>query len=423
MDEVPIGWRYEPMSALGSFFKGRGGPRRDDEPSGVPVVRYGQLYTHHDEVIRNFYSFVAEERAHEYFRLRVGDLLFAGSGETASDIGKAAVFLGPEPAVAGGDTIIFRPNGLVYPRFLGYASNGSEAGKHKLAVAQGSSVVHIRVCDLAQLRIPLPPYQEQQKIAAVLSAVDDATVATRKVIAQTKRVKQDFLKTLMTRGLGHTRFKKTPIGVIPAAWGVKRLADLGRRGTKTIRSGPFGSSLKREHFTNEGRPILTIQSLGEGEVEEEGLYFVSPEKARELRDYEVQPGDLVFSRVADIGRSIVIENHAAGWIISSNLIRITPDRQRVNSRYLMYCIVGGGPVTRQIGRLTGEQGRPVVSSTMLQDLHFPVPPKHEQDALVSRIQVVEDTCRRAEASVEHLEQLKRGLLQDLLTGRVRVPLD
>jgi type I restriction enzyme S subunit len=227
----------------------------------------------------------------------------------------------------------------------------------------------------------------------------------------------------MTRGIGHTRFKKTEIGEIPEMWEIVTLGELGRQGSQTVRSGPFGSSLKGEHFTDSGIPVLTIQSLGQGQIEDDGLFFISPAKARELKEYKVRPGDLAFSRVADVGRSVVIERRADGWIISSNLIRISLDQSRANPWYMMYCIVGGGAVSRQIERLAGDQGRPVVSSTMLKDLRFPFAPKDEQDEIVSRIGALNDASRCHEQGLARLERLMRGLMHDLLTGRIRVQPD
>lgn len=329
----------------------------------------------------------------------------------------------PPNLVASTGFAVLTPRNGVSSEFLFQTVCSEEFLAQLKAKMVGSNYPAVNTSDVATATVLLPPFPEQQKIAAILSSIDDVIVATRKVIEQTKRVKQGLLQTLMTRGIGHTRFKKTEVGEIPEAWEVVRLDALGRQGIQTVRSGPFGSSLKGEHFTNSGRPVLTIQSLGEGRIDDEGLFFVGPEKARELEDYEVRKGDLVFSRVADIGRSVVIEDRADGWIISSNLIRLSPDKDRVDPWYLMYCIVGGGPVTRQIERLAGDHGRPVVSSTMLKDLRFPVPPKEEQEEIASRIEAVESYVRRSEDTLGRLDQAKRGLMQDLLTGRVRVPPD
>ena len=196
--EAPSGWTVEPLTNLGRFLKGRGGSKKDEEPRGVPVVRYGELYTRHNDVIRGFHSFVSPVRASAYTPLHVGDVLFAGSGETQAEIGKSAVFLGPEPAHASGDVLILRPGHRVDPLFLGYATNGPDAVMQKSRTGQGSSVIHIYTHNLEKLTLPVPPLPEQKKIAAILSSVDEAIQATQGVIDQTRRVKDGLLQDLLT---------------------------------------------------------------------------------------------------------------------------------------------------------------------------------------------------------------------------------
>ena len=131
------------------------------------------------------------------------------------------------------------------------------------------------------------------------------------------------MQQLLTRGIGHTRFKPTDIGEIPEEWEILKISQMGERDRPAVKTGPFGTQLKTEHFRLSGVPVLNIASLGEGKIEKKGLFYISEEKARELNEYKVKSGDLVFSRVADVGRSIVIPPEAEDWIISSNLFRIS----------------------------------------------------------------------------------------------------
>ena len=80
--------------------------------------------------------------------------------------------------------------------------------------------------EFLQLSIPVPPLHEQKKIAAILSSVDEALASTQAVIDQTRKVKQGLLQQLLTRGIGHTKFKESAIGEIPVEWEVVSLASL-----------------------------------------------------------------------------------------------------------------------------------------------------------------------------------------------------
>lgn len=124
---VPEGWRQQRLSELGAFLKGCGGSKKDESEAGVPVIRYGELYTQHREVIREICSFIRPDGTSAYTRLRAGDVLFTGSGETLDEIGKATVLLDSAEVYAGGDIIVFRPGKALDPRFAGYAVNSADA--------------------------------------------------------------------------------------------------------------------------------------------------------------------------------------------------------------------------------------------------------------------------------------------------------
>jgi len=94
-----------------------------------------------------------------------------------------------------------------------------------VGMASGSTVLGIRLEALRDFDILLPPLPEQKRIAEVLGSVDAAIEATKAVIDQTKTVKQGLLQILLTRGIGHTKFKDSPLGGIPESWEVMRLAE------------------------------------------------------------------------------------------------------------------------------------------------------------------------------------------------------
>ena len=100
---VPAHWEIRRLGRFGRLFKGGGGTKEDELESGVPCVRYGDLYTQHQFFITATRACVAPELANTvYTPIRYGDMLFAGSGETIAEIGKSAVNLIRGPACCGG---------------------------------------------------------------------------------------------------------------------------------------------------------------------------------------------------------------------------------------------------------------------------------------------------------------------------------
>ena len=183
------------LGELGSFSKGRGIKKDDVVASGIPCVRYGEIYTHYNDYIREFHSFISEEIAKESQQIRNGDLLFAGSGETAEEIGKCVAYLKDEEAYAGGDIVIFSPK-KQNSMYLGYLMNHSSIIIQKARMGQGDAVVHISAKNLAELRLRLPPIDEQNAIATAFSDID-AEIATM----ETRREKIRALKQGMTQEL------------------------------------------------------------------------------------------------------------------------------------------------------------------------------------------------------------------------------
>lgn len=190
------------LGNIGRFTKGSGITKADLVETGIPCVRYGELYTNHNYVIKRFHSFINEEVAATSKRIHKGDILFAGSGETAAEIGKCAAYLGNEEAYAGGDIIILRPE-KADAAFLGYSLNHETINRQKAKLGQGYSVVHIYPELLKKIVIPLPPLPEQRKIAAILSTWDRAIELLGKQIATKQRLKKAFMQRLLT---GKVRF-------------------------------------------------------------------------------------------------------------------------------------------------------------------------------------------------------------------------
>ena len=351
---------------------------------------------------------------------RAGDVLF---GKLRPNLRKAAV--APFDGLCSTDILpLFGNNGLDTPYLLQLAQ-WSRLQQHAVATASGTKMPRTSWKQLGDFAFSLPPLPEQRKIAAILSSVDDAIEKTRAVIDQVRVVKRGLMQELLARGLlgWHTRFKQTEIGEIPEEWQIAAIGDLGHDSRITVRSGPFGSSMKTKDFHSSGVPVITIKSLGEDDLIETGLFFVSRHKADELSEYSVAEGDLVFSRVADIGRSLTVDEQLSGWLISPNLIRIRPDRRKVNARFMMYAITLAKGVLRQIDSIAGNTGRPVVSSSILRLLRIPIPPLSEQREIACAGRRLESRIRMEAARLDVLKELKFALMSILLTGELRVTPD
>lgn len=301
---------------------------------------------------------------------------------------------------------------------------------------EGSGLRHLKKSYIKDFQFLAPSYlASQERIAFVLDSVDAAIEKTEALIAKYQQIKVGLMNDLFTRGVlpnGQLRpsreqtpelYRETEIGWVPKEWEVGGLADKGRPGTHWIRTGPFGSALKGEHWRTEGYPVITIGALGEGVFIDEELLFVESRDAMRLVDFQLKSGDIVFSRVADVGRSVVVRADQVGWIMSSNLMRIAVDESRARPDFVQLTLANDSRVKAQIRALVNSGGRDVANSDILNQLKFVWPPIEEQDRIIVRADIT--GCRIAKERLKRSNLLKQkfGLMNDLLTGKVPVKVE
>ena len=282
LGEIPAHWKVVELARIGSFLKGRGGTKRDEKQDGIPCIRYGDLYSHHDGFIHQARSCIRQGNAVGYTPIEHGDVLFAASGETLEEIGESAVNLMQSEAVCGGDIILFRSNRSLVPEFMGYAARAPHAVHQKSRMGRGFTVAHIYIAQLRGLRIPLSPLPEQRAIAAFLDRETGRIgrlVRSKERLVELLREKRASLITrAVTKGLDpEVPMKETGIewlGAIPAHWDLIELGRIGefwkgRGGTKLdeqetgvpcIRYGDLYTC--HHHFVHRARSCVTREMAG-----------------------------------------------------------------------------------------------------------------------------------------------------------------
>lgn len=198
-------WEVKRLGHCGTFLKGSGVEKGEASSGDLPCIRYGEIYTHHNDYIRSFNSWISSEVAAMATRLKQGDLLFAGSGETKEEIGKCVAFIDECEAFAGGDIVILRLTDA-NPMFMGYYCNIAPINAQKASKGQGDAVVHISAAALSSIEVTIPSQTEQAAIAAVLSDMDAELSALEARRDKTRDLKHAMMQELLT---GKTRLVPT----------------------------------------------------------------------------------------------------------------------------------------------------------------------------------------------------------------------
>ena len=295
---------------------------------------------------------------------------------------------------------------------------------------QGSGLKHLQKKDFKHHEIIIPESKdEQQRIADALSKLDDSLSKTHSLIDKYELIKRGLMQDLLTFGIdseGNVRsekthkFKDSPLGRIPEEWECATFKNVAGNISDYIKTGPFGSSLKGEHWKETGVPVITIGALGEDEFINDNLLFISQDKANELYKYSLKEGDILFSRVADVGRSLIIDKDHAGWIMSSNFMRLRIDTDIINPIIIYLNIKFSRQFKSQIARNVNSSGRAVTNTSILNSLLIPKMDKNEQERIMDtymRIVAAHETIAKEQLS---LYNQKQGLLSDLITGKIRI---
>ena len=199
-------WEVKRLREVGKFLKGSGVTKDQTRSGTLACVRYGELYTLHNDVVRDFQSWISPEVAATAVRLEQGDILFAGSGETKEEIGKCAAFVSDIEAYAGGDIVILRPDDSDSV-FLGYYLNTASIARQKASRGQGDAVAHISSSALSEVRCKVPLHPEQTAIAEVLTEIDAELAVLEQRREKTRALKQGMMQELLT---GKTRLISFP---------------------------------------------------------------------------------------------------------------------------------------------------------------------------------------------------------------------
>lgn len=361
------------------------------------------------------------------------DSVLVSSGAYTGNVGRVA---GPDdghPVVLSNFVRLLRPRSDIDSRYLHHLARSHLIQSHVWPHTAGSAIPNLGSSFYRAATVPCAHNNEEQKaIAQVLDTLDTTIRQTEAIIEKLKQVKLGLLHDLLTRGIGANGelrppqsqaphlYKNSPLGWIPNEWSVLGLADMASPKRTVLRTGPFGSSLKGEHLTDVGRPVVTIGSLGIGRFIREELLHVSEATARVLADFELIPGDIAFSRVADVGRSVVVGEAERGWIMSSNFMRISVDSSFVEPTFLQAALAFDWRVKRQVRSTVNSAGRDVASSAILMSLRFAISPYDEQQGCILRKGAVEQRIIAEEALLAKTVAERAGLMDDLLTGRVRV---
>ena len=303
-----------------------------------------------------------------------------------------------------------------YPKFYYYILQTIDFAKYVFSGALPS--VNQKI--IGDIDVVSPPLNEQKGIAEILTTVDKAIGKTTQFIEKTKELKKGLMQSLLTKGIEHNKFKKTEIGEIPDEWEVKRLIDLAGNEKYSFTGGPFGSDLKENCYTDHGIRIIQLQNIGDGEFLDDYKIFTSEEKANELRSCNIYPGDIIIAKMADpVARACIIPDMDKRYLMASDGIRLSINEKENDTNFVLYAI-NSTYFRKNAEKYSTGTTRLRIGLTELRNLPIGIPPLKEQKKIIDILSSIDDEIKKESNHKEQLETLKKGLMQVLLTGKLRV---
>lgn len=399
---IPEDWEVYDIYKMGIFSKGAGISRNESMTGNIPAIRYGEIYTHHNNVVRNFNSWISTSVAAKSTKIKCNDLLFTASGETKEEIGKCVAYIYNHDAYAGGDIIILTPKNHYNSIFLGYLMNSQIICKQKTSKGQGDAVVHITANSLSKIKCPIPDIEEQNKIASALTSIDNLLLSLDKLIEKKRLIKQGAMQELLTG--------KKRLPGFTGEWIERRLGDM-----LTVKHGyPF----KSEEYQRRGNfLIVTISNVQDGYFEWGVGNYIDNIPYNLQRHQKLEIGDILVSLTGNIGRICKVDRKNCLLNQRVGVLRFTNDKlidfiyYRLHHTDFIYSLYAQSKGVAQQN----------IGSSEIEDFKFYMPSDiNEVKAISSIIKKIEADIITIEKKRAKYEQIKQGMMQQLLTGKIRL---
>lgn len=398
---IPKDWEIKKVHLLGDFKKGRGISKSEILDKGLQAVRYGELYTNYNIYFEETVSFVSKKSAENSKEIKKGDILFTCSGEDRTEIGKAISFQGNKETYAGGDLAIFTPNSIK-SLYLSYYMNSSFAIRQKRGLSQGYSIVHIYPEQLSQVEVLVPPKREQENIVSCFVNWDTSIEKLNSLIKAKQQQKKALMQQLLTG--------KKRLPGFNGIWREFHLSDIAKR-------------VNRKN-TELNDNVVTI-SAQKGFVKQED-FFTKRVASSTLENYTlVKKGEFcynksysngypmgAFKRLDDFDKAVVTTLYICFGL-----------RDNVNSDFINQFFEAGRMI-QGLMRIAQEGGRAHgLLNIGLSDffaLKLQLPSLQEQDAIAEVLETADAEIQLLEQKLDLLKLQKKGLMQQLLTGKKRL---
>lgn len=376
--------------------------------SGIPLLSAVNI-ENGDIDFQNNVTYISEKDyklIHKFYSIKRGDVLVTIVGT----LGRLTLVNSDQRFSVQRSIAILRPhNNKIDNRYFFHILTSRKSQEQIIHYSKSTAQTGIYLSELAKIKIPIPPMLEQKRIAEILTKADALIKSFNVMISKKKNIKQGLMQKLVRSGIGHTKFKMTAIGEIPQEWDLRNIEQICQK--------PQYGFTESASFVHDGPKFLRITDIQDGAVNWNSVPFCNCSKEI-LEKYKLTSGDILFARTgATTGKSFIVKNPPVS-IFASYLIRIR-SKVVVNPVYL-YMYLNSGAYWRQIKQRISGSAQGGVNASLLCKILVAVPPHPEQQKIAEILSDADKEIEALEQKRDKYKLFKMGMMQQLLTGRIRV---
>lgn len=361
-------------------------------------------------------DYISEEEHKKIYKscpVKKGDVLLTKDGANTGNV--TINTLAEEFSLLSSVAVLSGKKDTLDNRFLFQYLASSKSQYILKSEMAGQAITRLTLTTLKNIPIPLPPLPEQKKIAVILSTWDEAIEKLESLVALKEKRKKGLMQSLLTgkkrlKGFKTKAFQKTKIGMTPEDWEVEKIisiadyADYRGKTPKKTKSGIF---------------LVTAKNIKQGYID----YSLSQEFI-DPKDYDIvmkrglpQIGDVLITTEAPCGNVAQIDKENIA--LAQRVIKYRGKVGKLYNTYLKYYFLSESFQNILDDNSTGGTVRGIKGSRLHQ-LPIPLPPLPEQKRIAEVLSAADNEINLHKEEIEKIKLQKRGLMQKLLTGKVRV---
>ena len=401
--EIPKEWTSETLDSCCDLIKDGTHTPPKRKQKGVPLLSAVNVNSGHIDFENNV-TYISEEdyaKIHKSIPIESGDVLMTIVGT----LGRSAIVKTDLKFTVQRSVSILRPSReKLNVSYFFYSLNSERTIKQLLLHSKATAQSGIYLGDISKITVAYPPSQEQQKIAEILTTADRKIELIDKEIQAAEKLKKGLMQTLLTRGIGHTKFKMTEIGEIPENWDIKKLSEVSECRREII-----------EPLKNKSKVYIGLENITPGKIKISTFGNSTVLKSSKFKFYK---SDILYGKLRPYLDKVAVAEQDG--ICSTDIIPIIG--KQIDSYFLVYQLHSNLFLQFAISTISGTN-HPRTSWEEISHFSIPCPPLPEQQKISEILTTADRKIELLNRKKKQAERLKKGLMQILLTGQVRVKID